>query len=323
MINTSTTALLSYAIAGGGAILFGLLIWWGMYLLKNHARDASYESQLQDLMNGDNDEEEITRLERGRNFSEKWILYWQRVGTGTGFARYSEKNNSAPRDVIFFWFAVLVIVSVALKSPIFGFIVASVSLYGFGFIAKFRYNRQISQIQDQLPGFLFALKANIQANETPVRAMLKVVDNMPDPLRGELLIVKQKILANSSFADALQSLVDRTASNELRFLATCLIQASGTGANIEPQLDTIQRVLEQRKKAADELSKAVKGTIPAIVVSSVAIPGSFIATYIIDPTSKDFWFKDLLSWIALGIIIALYALGMWLTHRMVEAIRNL
>lgn len=323
MVSTSNIALLAYAIAGGGAVLMGVLVWWGFKVMQNHARDAAYDDQLQDLLNGESDEDEVLRLERGRNFSEKWRLYWQKVGTGTGFARYADKNNSAPRDIVVFWIGVVAITSVLLQNPIIGILIGSGAVYSFSFIAKFRYNRQVAVIQDQLPGFLFALKANIQANETPVRAMLKVVDNMPSPLRDDLMIVKQKILANAPFAEALQALVERTASNELRFLATCLIQASGTGANIEPQLNTIQRVLEQRKKAADELAKAVKGTIPAIAISSVAIPGSFLATYIMDPTAKQFWFKELLSWAALFMIGALYAFGMWLTHRMVENIKNL
>lgn len=323
MFSTSPTALLAYGIAGGGAVIFGLLIFWGSSILKSHARDLSYEAQLQDLLTGESDEDELLRLERGRNLKEKWRLYWQRIGVGSGMDRYAEKNNTAYKDVLVVWLGLFIVVSFLMKNPFVGFLAGSATLYAFTLIAKGRYNKQQSKIQDQIPGFLFALKANIQANETPVRAILKIVDNMPEPLRTDLMLVKQKILANASFAEALQVMVDRTTSNELRFLGTCLIQASGTGANIEPQLNTIQRVLEQRKKAADELQKAIKGTLPAIFISSAAIPGSFIGAYMIDPTSRVFWFKTFFSWIALAIILALYGLGIWLTRRMVDAIRNL
>lgn len=321
-MSTESLALVAYGVAAGGAVLVGFIVWllWGV--IKTYTQDVSYETQLNDLINYDDDDDTAT-LTHGRNFSEKWMLYWQRVGVGTGIARWSAKDNNAHKDVLVIWVILAVVVSALTGSLIFGPAAGTIAIYGITLMAKSRYRKQQTKIQDQIPGFLFAMKANIQANETPVRAILKIVDTMPEPLRSDLMVVKMKIQANSSFAEALGALVERTNSNELRFLATCLIQASSTGANIEPQLDTIQRVLEQRKRAADELAKAVRGTIPAIAISSIAIPLCFGATYFIDPTSKDFWFHGLLSWAALGVIFALWAFGMWMTHRMVEAIRNL
>lgn len=217
----------------------------------------------------------------------------------------------------------MVVVTVLLKNPILGIILPGLAVFAVSFVFKQKNNKKSEVIQDQLPGFLFALKANVQANETPQKAILKIVDNMPEPLRSELMIVKQKILSNSTFEESLTALFDNTDSNELKFLAACLIQAASTGANIEPQIDTIQKVLEQRKAAADELAKAVKSTKPAIWIASLAIPFSFLFSYFVDVNAKNFWFKEPLSFVVLFAVGVLWAVGLLLVRRMVENIRNL
>lgn len=323
MLNLSQNALIVYGIALGVGILVVLSLLFAIMKLRERSQSEKFDSQLQELIAGDSDEDDLTHIDRGRNIKERWILYWQKVGKTSGLARYEEKSNTASRDAIIFWFLITIIISVVFKNPIAGIAISTLGLYLLSVLAKGRYNKQSARIQDQLSGFLFALKANIQANETPVRAMLKVVDQMPDPLREDLIVVKQKLLANATFEESMRSLLEKTTSSELRFLATCLIQAAGTGANIESQLDTIQNILVQRKKAADELAKAIRSVQPAIYLCSVLIPGLFFGTWLISPTAKDFWFHTALSWVAFAMIVALYAVGMWLTRRMIEAIKNL
>lgn len=319
----SSSEALVFGVSAGFAVLFALVGMYAATVIRSQRQDAAYENQLAELINGESDEDEVMTLEKGRNIPEKWKLYWQNVGKASGIAHYSERNNNAHVEVLYLGGLIAVVVGVLTKNPIIALAAPVLAIYLISVIAKSRYNKQQSQIQNQIPGFLFALKANIQANETPVRAILKVVDNMPEPLRTDLMIVKQKILANSSFAESLQALLEKTTSKELRFLASCLIQASGTGANIEPQINTIQHVLEQRKKADDELQRAIKSTLPAIWISSFVIPGTFIATYFMDPQARAFWFKELLSYVALAMVIGLWGLGMWITRKMVEGIRNL
>lgn len=320
--STSPQALAVYALAFCSAAFVGLLFTLAIRIIKSDSREDSYDRQLEDLLDV-SDIYDPNKVETPRTIKEKWNVYWRRIGEGSGIERWKGAEGSAPKDAVIIWVALVLISGALSRNPFIGLAVGSVILYLITVFAKTRYNKQQAKIQDQIPGFLFALKANIQANETPSRAILKIVDNMPEPLRADLMLVKNKLLANASFAEALGVMVTKTTSNELRFLGTCLVQASGTGANIEPQIDTIQRVLEQRKKAADELARAVRATIPAIVISSVAIPGTWLAVYILDATSRAFWFKELLSWGALAIILSLWGFGLWMTRRMVEGIRNL
>lgn len=316
---------LAIGIAIAGAV--GGAIWLALTTFRGRMDDASYKAQLDALSSGLSDEEELMRLDHGRNLTEKWIIHWRKLAKASGIPIYSDKDNTAPRDVLVLGAAVLLLVNIFLQNPIsgpiIGLLAAAGAIYGASMVFQMKYNQEAAKINDQLPGFLFAMKANLEANVTPVHATLKVVDTMPSPLKEDLTIVKQKLLANASFAEALQEMVNKTTSTELRFLGSCLIQAAEAGADISPQLDIIRAVLEQRKAADAELRKAVKATMPSTYVGTFAIPVSLIAAYMLDANAKEFWFKTLYSWIALGAVIALWATGMVLIRRMVNNIKNL
>lgn len=313
---------LIYVLAAGFTGLVSLIMWLGFGIIKGRRIEASYENQLQEIVAAQ-DEDDIVERDRGRNLVERWNLYWMKVAKVTGVKRWQDKDSPAGKDFAMIGGALFLTVALVTRNPIVAILCTVLPIFLISMWLKMKYDKQSEVIQDQLPGFLFALKSNIQANETPVRAILKVVDNMPEPLRTDLNIVKQKILANASFAEALEAMAQKTNSAELKFLAACLIQAASTGANIEPQINTIQRVLEQRKAASDELNKAVKATLPSIYISSFAIPGSFFASYFLDTNARGFWFKDVLSYVVLAIVIALWGIGMFLSRKMVQSIKNL
>lgn len=310
------------------SLLLGLLASAIAWLIFSGAQDIQDDSEFIRQIQEITDDYDMSptgnvAADHGRNIAEKWKLHWQKIGVASGLSRYESKENTAPRDVLFLGAGIFLAVSIVARNPIPGIMAAPAALYALNFFYKMKYNKMTAKLNGMLPGFLFALKANLQAGETPVRGILKIVDNTPSPLYEDLLVVKHKILANSTFAEALEALIAKTASPELKFLASCLIQASNTGANIEPQIDSIQKILEQRQAAADELARAVKAAMPAIYIGSFALPVSLLATYILDPTAREFWFVNPISYIVLGGVCALYLGGMWMTRKMVESIRNL
>lgn len=292
-------------------------------MIKQGSEGTKYDDLLQELLE---DEEAIVTenvIHTKPTLSQKWNKHWNDVFRGSGLARYNDSENRAGNDMIAVSAAIVILGSVLTKTVIIGPILAGLVIFGSSFVLKTRANKKAEALNLQLPGFLFALKANIQASSTPERALLKVVDNMPSPLYDDLIVARNKILANASFKEALEELSRKTSSKDLQFLCACMIQASSSGANMEEQLVTIQRVIEARRKVADEIEKAVKTTQPAIWLSSFVIPGLFLASYFIDRSAQAFWFKDPFSWIALGVVIGLYLLGIFLVKKAVNKIRDL
>lgn len=307
-------------IAGAFTVVVGFVLFMFIRALRTK-REKSYEEQLKDLLT-----EEVHSGEEvdSRTIFERWTNLWAELFKEMGWTRYEGvARTRAGTDVAVGWLIVAVVSSLVSQNFFIGPVLATVLVFALYLITKNVASKKSDAISDQLPGFLFALKANIQANETPERAILKVVDAMPSPLYDDLLIVRGHILSNSTFKEALLDLKEKTANRDLKFLAACMIQATASGANIEDQIVTIQEVLESRRAVTDEINQAARSASPAIWAASIAIPAAFIAIFFGDPNASGFWFVNPISWALLGVIAGLWALGVWLSRRMITQIRNM
>lgn len=311
--------LLFIVIAAALALFIVLLL--SVIYLRRKVSDGTfaYDEQLNDLIeynNGDEIKPKVTLLTR-------WNRYWGQLFSDLGIAGYNSSESVAGRNVALGILAIIGALWFFFKNLPLAIAIGIVAVYAINVGLRTRAAKKTDEISAQLPGFLFALKANIQASETPERAMLKVVDNMPSPLYDDLVIVKQKLLANATFKEALTELSAKTSSRDLKFLCACMIQAANSGSNIEPQITQIQHVLEEKSKVSDEINKAVQGARPAMILSSVIIPGFFVYANLSDPNAREFWFKVPASYAILGVVVALYLLGMWMVKRQVDKIKNL
>lgn len=297
----------------------GLVLVGVVFSFKKGSADAAYDEQLAELLEDDNYESSDAKL----GFSHKWNRHWGALFKEMGLARYNDANEKAGREVLIGAFVIAVLGSLIAQNLFIGPAIVAALLFGSSILLKSLGEKKAEKINDQLPGFLFALKANIQANETPERAIIKVIDAMPSPLYDDLVIVKNHIDANSSFKDALLDLSQKTASRDLKFLCACIIQAANSGSDLEDQIVIIQKVLEDRKKVSDKIAEASRSAAPAIWVASIAIPATFFIIFSADPNAASFWFINPVSWIALGVIITLWIVGIYLARKMVSNIKNL
>jgi Flp pilus assembly protein TadB len=309
--------LFLYLIAGGFTAVVGIIIAYAYFAIKKSG--SSFDEQLIILTEDDNDPNAVPKP----SISARWNRYWSEIAKESGIGHYHEADNNAGRDIVFLGIAAAVALSIAFGNVIAGAVVSVGMVFLASTVMKQMSNKKAEQINNQLPGFLFALKANVQASETPEKAILKVIDSMPSPLYDDIVIVKKRLLANSTFKEALQELSYKTASRDLKFLCACMVQASSSGANLEDQISTIQKILDARREVSNELTKAVKSVSPSIWVASIVIPGTFIATYFMDPSSQKFWFIEPFSWVALAGVAILWGAGIWLSMRMVNNIKNI
>lgn len=307
-------------IAGGFTLVLGIVLVLALQALRKNSREASYERQLRDLIEDDEfDGEPDSKL----GIAHRWNRHWGKLFKEAGFSRYNDSDQKAGRAALVATIVIGLALSLVLRNPIFGLIGIAVIVGGSSAVMGYLGERKAAAISNQLPGFLFALKANIDANETPDKAILKVIDSMPSPLRDDLEIVRGHILTNSSFREAMLDLSEKTSSADLKFLCACILQASKSGAHLSKQIVVIQKVLEDRKKISDELNRASKTAATPVRVTSVVLPVLFIAVISIDPNSADFWFQTPLSWGIFAVIVLIYLAGVFTTRQMLRNIKNL
>lgn len=321
--NINYSTVYPYALAGIVTLLLlalGVLIH---QMVKRNTETVNYEEQLQALIESDYDDEFGGNKNNAKvNLTFKWNRYWGRIFKEAGISRYNSDNNTAGRDVLLLAVIAAIVLSIIFQNPIIGPLVSIAAVFAISFILKQRINQKSDKLNDQLPGFIHALKAQIQASNTNERSMLKVIEAMPSPLYDDLKIVRSKLHASAPFEEALEALSQRTSSRDLQFLAACMIQATSSGSNLEQQLDSIQKVLESRRKVSSEINKAVKSASPAMWVSSLAIPILFVVSYMQSAAAREFWFVNPVSYLVLIAVGVLYGASMFMVKNQVDKIKN-
>lgn len=319
-INVNMDKFFPFIVATVATVLVILLLIVVRLIIKRATQTVDFDAQLQELIQ---DDDESEKPKTTLTIFDKWNRYWSNLVKEAGLARYVGKSERAGRDVFILMVIAAVILSLVIRNAVLGIGIAIVIPFAFSFIIRQQINKKATALNLQLPGFIFALKAQIQASETNERAMLKVVDTMPSPLYEDLRVVKNKLNASSSFKSALEELSVKTSSKDLKFLAACMIQATTSGANLENQLDSIQKVLEARRKVDDEINQAVQSAMPAMWIASLAIPGVFLASVLLDSGAREFWLTQPIAWVVLAVVAALYGISMFLVRNQVEKIKNI
>lgn len=312
---TATSNLYVYGVAAAFTVFTAVVAFLAYKLVSKRAKKEGYLVQLDELIDDVKEYEKESSL-------EKWNSYWSRLFKSSGIERYGEENNKAGFDVIILFVVVSVAVSVIFRNILVGPVIAASIIVVVVFWLKGVSNKKEEQIFQQLSGFLFAFKANIDARRTPQEAFIKIVDELPSPLREELVPVKQSIIANRPFNEALEDLRDNSSSKDLRFLAACILQANSSGGDLKEQITTIQKVLKSRQVIKDEISKGYKTARPVIVVSSFVLPGLFTFMMFQDENSRNFWFVDPISIPVFFTIVALYLGGIVASKRMVDKLKK-
>lgn len=298
--------------------VLGVIGYFLYVAFKPSDGDLDYSEQMSVLLG------EEVKKEESDNIIKKWNRYWGRLLGESNIDRYElDDEVTAGREVLMLFLGVFFVMLFLTKNPAFGALLVGVVWYLITFYVNTASYKKIRAIDDQLSGLLFSIKSNLQSGQTNERALMGVVDSMPEPLRQEVSVGKSVLAANGRFSEALEAIAAGTASRDLKFLCACMIQASDSGSSMTAQLDNIQKVLESRREVANAIDTAIKAVSPALWLAGAVIPVMFLVSYFMDTAAKDFWFKTPLSWVGFFAVVVLYLAGLMLTKRQVDKVRNI
>lgn len=203
-----------------------------------------------------------------------------------------------------------------------GFIGAPVGIF---FLRAFFVNKKTKRLKlmdKQLPNLLSGLRANLQANLTPQQAFINQAQDFPAPLGDELRVMVDEMSLGVTLDKALQNLASRVSSKEIKFLVASTRIAISSGADLDPQIAIIQRIVIERTQVANLLASAIAKAQPSIWVTGVMIPGGVLFSFYSSEENRDFWLSFPTGFIALLVIGALYAIGLFIAHRLVDSIKK-
>lgn len=184
---------------------------------------------------------------------------------------------------------------------------------------KAQTQKRIKTLERQLPQLLQGLRANLGANATPQQALMSVADDIPAPLGDEMKIFKAQLNSNVPMQIALGELSERVPSREMQFLVSSIDIAIRSGADLDPQLETIQDIVTQRTRIRQKLSAAVAQVKPTKLLALGAMPLMFFVSCR-TPENRDYWFGS--GIIMLVIAVLIYLAGVYVIRAMVQSVEK-
>lgn len=287
-----------------------------MRTLQAPAKRQAFAQALEYVMSSELDID--TALNKDEKPSRNWFGYWRVLVDRSGRV---VPDPQAPGRVA---------LGVAIFGMVFGFIVFPggppgmiagpvVGLLVMRMVLGSEARKRIIAMERQLPQLLSGLRANLQAGATPQQAMLEVADDLPSPLGDEMRMLKRDLNVNVALEIAMEDLAARVPSREMKFLVASVEIAVRSGADLDPQLETIQEIVQQRTRIRQKLRSAVAQVKPTQMLAYGAVPLMFVVS-MRNPENTAYWFGS--GFFMLVIACALYGAGGYLIKFMVKGVEN-
>lgn len=258
-----------------------------------------------------------TALNRTEKKSKSWFEYWAELTARSG--KVVTEPSGPGRIAITVTGLGLAVGWFMVGGPIGGVAVAAAFLVGYRAWLGMEAKKRVVGMEKQLPNLLSALRANLQAGNTPQQALLAVADDIPAPLGDELRILKRDLNVNVTLEVALKSLAARVPSREMQFLVASVEIAVRSGADLDPQLETIQEIVQQRTRIRQKLRAAIAQVKPTQFLALAAVPG-MLAVSMRSAENREYWLGAGL-WVLIGAAV-LYGLGYYVIRIMVKGVEN-
>jgi Flp pilus assembly protein TadB len=307
------TLILLAAMMAGIAVAFIVLAFAKTNKPKASANDANFENLLKS-------EIEVADEATAIPSKKTWTGYWANLYIESGKVL---TNVSLPSywatgaGVVGFFFGVLVIP----RNIIGGIGLAVGAILCLRALLVSQANKRVLKIENQLPNLLSGIRANLQANMTPEKALLSLADEFDGPIGEELRILRNDITVNIPLEEALQSMSDRVKSPELKFLVASIKLAVARGVDLDPQIGVIQKIVVQRASIASKLRIAIAQVTPAFALSVAIIPLGLLYSMTSSADNAKFW-GSLLGIATMLGVAALYVIGILLTRQQINKVKK-
>jgi len=153
----------------------------------------------------------------------------------------------------------------------------------------------------------------------PVHDCLKIIAReTPEPLASEFGRLVENIGMGVALDSALDKLLERMPTAELRFFAIVMNVQQKTGGNLAEALANLSTVLRARKLMREKIKALSSEAIASASIIGVLPPGVVCLIYITTPSYMAPMFHDPRGQLMLGAGVALMSTGIWIMRRMIN-----
>jgi tight adherence protein B len=139
------------------------------------------------------------------------------------------------------------------QNIIFGLIGAVVGLFIPGFYVKRKKSGRLHQFENQLADMLNLSVNSLRAGYSVIQALESVSKEMPNPTCVEIRRVVQEVQIGLTLDTALENLLRRMNSPDLKLIVTAINIQREVGGNLAEILDTISHTIRERVRIKGEI----------------------------------------------------------------------
>jgi tight adherence protein B len=118
---------------------------------------------------------------------------------------------------------------------------------------RYRTTKRLRAFNNQLPNVLMQLSGSMRAGYGVLQAIDFVAHEMPAPAGHEFGLVVRDVKLGRTLMAALEDLLDRVESDDLRLVVTAMRIQAETGGNLAEILDTVSETIRERVRIKGEL----------------------------------------------------------------------
>lgn len=309
-------------LAAGMGMAFSLT--WAVYrTLTTDSDDARFDETLDIIRSS-----ELTELDDPEGFDHptlekkgkgwSWNRWWYEAAVHAG--RVPDDPGSPGRFALGAGIIGSVFGFLVFPGGVTGLIVGPLLLLAAKTWLTFEQGKRKAAMEAQMPMLLSALRSQMHAGVTVQAALMGAADDLPSPLGDEVRTVKRDVNVSIPLDQALEALAERVPSRQMQFLVASIGIAVKSGADMVPQLITIEEIAQQRARIEGKIKSAIALAKPTAYLAggAPAIMAAFF--FLTDPSYVTYFFGPGL--LALLVAAALYAGGIYTVRFLIKNVEK-
>ena len=184
------------------------------------------------------------------------------------------------------------------------------------FYLRNRRGHRLRQFDAQLPRAMELIANSMKAGQSVAQSFTAVVDNAVPPMSDEFTLARREIELGASVESALNNMVRRIGSNDLRLMVMVITIQRSVGGDLPAILVTLADTMRQREEMRAEVSAATaQSRATALIITLLPIVAAFLLYFIV----RDYFRPMLvnpLGWFMLAVAAFLLFVGNVIIRRL-------
>lgn len=188
------------------------------------------------------------------------------------------------------------------------------------FYLRNRRGHRLRQFDAQLPRAMELIANSMKAGQSVAQSLTSVTDNAEPPVSDEFALARREIELGASVESALNNMVKRIGSNDLRLMVMVITIQRSIGGDLPAILITLADTMRQREEMRAEISAATaQSRATAFIITLLPIAAAVLLYFLVSAYFRPM-LTNPLGWFMLAIAALLLFIGNLIIRRLTAVV---